>query len=665
MGEKNLYNQVNLQDFEKEAVERLLVLLKFSDLKALAKEKKRFSRSNKERRRLATNIILSYGTMLLEDATRRKLIGKRAGFTRKKDIPQRWISGSESVKKFVSGVGFPSEYAGEKKSSNVSYKLLGRTERRQLQDFQKEVIGESLKRLETKGSRFIISMPTGSGKTLTAIKILTKYLQDPNPNKLKNIIWLAHTEELCAQAEKTFHRILSDLQHQKTYLFPLWNEHLDQNLKDLLSLGASKDNPFIMIATPLKLLNHMEGNFDLKDFLSKKTSLVTIDEAHRAGAKTYKKLINLLSEENEDISFMGLTATPVRGIGNNLSDIEKLKELFKDDLVIPRKTLGNTSEKMKQKLQELGFLSKVKKIKIDIDLKIPIDLRNCIRFLNEYNPVQIDNKLKRKSDNDKKRSAILKYLQKITIEPQSRFLYFGASKNDAKQMNLLLRTSQFRSASITSDTKDNKRSQILKDFSSGKIQFLCNCEVLTTGFDEPKIDHIIMARPTISDVLYEQMIGRGLRGEKFGGTKTCNILICDGLEFPEGSEYYRFWSVKTLAPLEKWSYEDLFLKTLILMIVSDSICNETEIQKLKDICFNTLNRTLTDEEIQKEICNTSDYINVYNENLHKISKTITEKQKSDLISKCSLIMASDNHIDEKETAFLRSIISILDSSQDN
>jgi superfamily II DNA or RNA helicase len=47
---------------------------------------------------------------------------------------------------------------------------------------------------------------------------------------------------------------------------------------------------------------------------------------------------------------------------------------------------------------------------------------------------------------------------------------------------------------------------------------------LTTGFDAPKVSHVVMARPTVSQVLYEQMIGRGLRGPRFGGTATCVII---------------------------------------------------------------------------------------------------------------------------------------------
>jgi superfamily II DNA or RNA helicase len=55
---------------------------------------------------------------------------------------------------------------------------------------------------------------------------------------------------------------------------------------------------------------------------------------------------------------------------------------------------------------------------------------------------------------------------------------------------------------------------------------LCNCEVLTTGFDAPRVTHVVVGRPTVSQVLYEQMVGRGLRGPQFGGTPECVIVNC-------------------------------------------------------------------------------------------------------------------------------------------
>jgi len=52
----------------------------------------------------------------------------------------------------------------------------------------------------------------------------------------------------------------------------------------------------------------------------------------------------------------------------------------------------------------------------------------------------------------------------------------------------------------------------------------CARSLRTTGFDAPTVTHVVMGRPTVSQVLYEQMTVRGLRGPRFGGTATCVII---------------------------------------------------------------------------------------------------------------------------------------------
>jgi superfamily II DNA or RNA helicase len=91
-------------------------------------------------------------------------------------------------------------------------------------------------------------------------------------------------------------------------------------------------------------------------------------------------------------------------------------------------------------------------------------------------------------------------------------------------MAFLLRSRGIVAAFVSGGTREVTRRRIIADFKSGDVQVLCNCEVLTTGFDAPRVTHVIMARPTVSQVLYEQMIGRGLRGARFGGTQTCTIV---------------------------------------------------------------------------------------------------------------------------------------------
>jgi superfamily II DNA or RNA helicase len=110
-------------------------------------------------------------------------------------------------------------------------------------------------------------------------------------------------------------------------------------------------------------------------------------------------------------------------------------------------------------------------------------------------------------------------------------------------MAYLLRRHGIPAAVISGETRDVTRRQVVADFKQKIIRVLCNCNVLTTGFDAPKVTHVVMARPTVSRVLYEQILGRGLRGPQFGGTETCTILDCKdnfkGERPPLGYEAFR------------------------------------------------------------------------------------------------------------------------------
>ena len=81
-------------------------------------------------------------------------------------------------------------------------------------------------------------------------------------------------------------------------------------------------------------------------------------------------------------------------------------------------------------------------------------------------------------------------------------------------------------------------------YNYGEIDFIFNHSVLTTGFDAPKTENIFLCRPIFSDVLYEQIVGRGLRGPEFGGTPTCHIYDFSDtiLRFGDQQSYNRFKS---------------------------------------------------------------------------------------------------------------------------
>ena len=79
-------------------------------------------------------------------------------------------------------------------------------------------------------------------------------------------------------------------------------------------------------------------------------------------------------------------------------------------------------------------------------------------------------------------------------------------------MAALLRRQGRSAASITGATRGATRRALIEDFRQGGLSVLCNFGVLTTGFDAPRVRAVVIARPTTSSVLYEQMIAPGMRG---------------------------------------------------------------------------------------------------------------------------------------------------------
>jgi superfamily II DNA or RNA helicase len=88
----------------------------------------------------------------------------------------------------------------------------------------------------------------------------------------------------------------------------------------------------------------------------------------------------------------------------------------------------------------------------------------------------------------------------------------------------LLKFLDIKAEHIDGSTPRAQRENIISRFKNLEINVLCNYEVLSTGFDAPKVDCVFLARPTASVVLYSQMIGRGLRGPAIGGKENCLIV---------------------------------------------------------------------------------------------------------------------------------------------
>jgi len=116
----------------------------------------------------------------------------------------------------------------------------------------------------------------------------------------------------------------------------------------------------------------------------------------------------------------------------------------------------------------------------------------------------------------------------VTKCNRKKILVFACGQTHARLLALVLKAKYGLVADFV-DSKVSPRQRIekIEQFRRGELQVLCNTDILTTGFDVPDIDCVIMARPAKSTVLYTQMIGRGMRGIKMGGSTDMWLLDLD------------------------------------------------------------------------------------------------------------------------------------------
>jgi superfamily II DNA or RNA helicase len=377
-----------------------------------------------------------------------------------------------------------------------------------LKEFQSNVSFKAIDELKNLASRFVIQMPTGSGKTRVAMEILSQFVNENNQNV--KILWLAHQKELCNQALQCFIEVWSHLKSKKINLYRLWDDGDKTILPEILP-----DNSFI-VGNFQKLYSEIMNAPENYKSIANKLDLIIIDEAHKAIAPTYKKVIDTLSSTTTKV--IGLTATPGRSITNDESN-QSLSNFFHNKIIsIPNKKEGVISY-----LRDKGILSRAIYDPIHIDQKITPSKKQ-LEYMEQF--LELPPQLIKQLSNDKFRNFEL--LKKIDLQikknPNAKILFFGLSIQHSKFICSILNTLGIKASHVDGETSLNRRASILNSFKDGKLNVLCNERLMSTGFDAPKTDTIVIARPTFSIVLYSQIIGRGLRGPEIGGTKFCTII---------------------------------------------------------------------------------------------------------------------------------------------
>jgi len=178
-----------------------------------------------------------------------------------------------------------------------------------------------------------------------------------------------------------------------------------------------------------------------------------------------------------------------------------------------------------------GILSQADHEPLESPALLPSELIERLGLDGTVDSIQLENlleELNRVLANDEDRNRIL--IDTIVKSQQRSILFFTNSVNHAMEMAARLTMQGITAAAISGDTATSARRYFLNRFQRGEVRVLCNHSVLTTGFDAPKTDMVLIARQVLSPVRYMQMVGRGLRGVANGGTERCRIVtVLDNL----------------------------------------------------------------------------------------------------------------------------------------
>ena len=352
----------------------------------------------------------------------------------------------------------------------------------------------------------LLVIATGLGKTIIAADIIDKCIKNG-----KKVLFLAHREELLSQAIDKLKKARDvDAELEKG------NVHADKSASCIVASIQSmyREN---------RLSSYDKTAFDV----------IIVDEAHHIAADTYQKVISYF----QDAKLLGMTATA--------------KRADKIDLMNYFDSIAYTAS-IKDAI-ESGYLSD---IKIET-VPIKVDLSEVRTLHGDFDPNELS-------------SALKPYLQKVaeklkTIKDTRKTLVFMPLISIAKEFKEICDRNGITAKEVHGTSPDRK--EILESFNKGEFSTLISTMMLTEGYDEPSIDCIINLRPTKSEGLFTQMIGRGTR--LFPGKE--NLLILDFI-----------WQTKkkgfdVLSPIDVFTNEenDKYMKKALKKggLLSDIIAN--------------------------------------------------------------------------------------------
>lgn len=341
-----------------------------------------------------------------------------------------------------------------------------------LRPYQENIINELATEYQLGRRAVVLVSPCGSGKT-----VMVGWLASATALKKRRVLFLVHRQELIDQSSSTFTAM--GINH------------------GIIAAGQPKLYERLVQVGSVQTVARRLADIPAPDY-------IIVDESHHITAATYRRIIEYYPKS----LLLGVTATPERMGGQGLGSIfnsmvlgPSVKELI---------SWGNLA----------AFDVYAPPAKFDADL--------CKVKFGDY----VKDDLLQQVDKADIIGDLVKTYNELA--PNMRAVCYCVSLEHSKHVADTFNKAGIKAQHIDGDTDKNVRNQVIRDFRDGRVQIICNVDLISEGFDVPAMEAVILARPTASLTLYIQQAMRAMRPDSSNPNKRAVIIDHVGNVFRHG-----------------------------------------------------------------------------------------------------------------------------------
>jgi superfamily II DNA or RNA helicase/5-methylcytosine-specific restriction endonuclease McrA len=364
----------------------------------------------------------------------------------------------------------------------------------------------------------MLVLPTGGGKTFTAMHFICRRpLSDGH-----KVLWLAHTHHLLEQAYLSLGGLVGQIAEPRTEL----RARVVSGTPGHFKVSDIKGTDDVIVGTVQTIWGAIRNNHPrLCEFLesAKGKLFLVVDEAHHSPAPSYRQMVLQLRERFPGLRLLGLTATPT------YMDERKSGWLAK---LYPQ---GIVYEISPHSLMVSGVLAKPLFEERHTEAEADFDEREFAKWANTHQDIPesiVTNLAENQSRNDSIVSCYegnrKKYGKTIIFADRWHQCVYLCEALKRRKVTADVVYSHVDadpgSAMARNRRTSDENAKVLRRFKAGEFDVLINVRMLTEGTDVPDVQTVFLTRQTTSNILLTQMVGRALRGPKFGGTSEAYIV---------------------------------------------------------------------------------------------------------------------------------------------